>query len=181
MIWLYLIKFIIFFIITLSWFITFLINPIHSAFCLIFIFLLTSLLFLLLNIKFLGFVILILYAGAISILFLFITFTMNIRYSEILKKKIIEQQVFVYIALLKLSIFIFFYQESLIPKKTFENLKWLNKLDTMWNVDIGLDSFLIGRYLFSDKYYFYFLVVGLILFFAMITVVLITKQFLKNN
>ena len=181
MLWFYLIKIIIFCISLLSWFITFLINPIHSAFCLIIIFLLTSLLFLILNIKFLGFIILILYAGAISILFLFITFTINIRYSQVLEQKILEQKIFVYLSLIKLASIITLYIEFIIPKKTSSNTIWLYKLNTLWNLDTGLDSFLIGRYLFSEEYYLYFLMTGLILFFAMITVVLITKQFLKNN
>ena len=181
MIWFYLIKIIIFCITLLSWFITFLINPIHSAFCLIIIFLLTSFLFLILNIKFLGFVILILYAGAISILFLFITFTINVKFSQIIKEKVLEQRIFVYLALTKLSWIAFLYQDYIIPKKTVANCDWLYKLNALWNLDTGLDSFLIGRYLFSEQYYLYFLMTGLILFFAMIAVVLITKQFLKNN
>lgn len=54
-------------------------NPIYSAFSLIALFLLTSAIFLILNIKFLTFVIIILYAGAVSILFLFIIFTLNLK------------------------------------------------------------------------------------------------------
>ncbi len=85
------------------------------------IFLLIALLFLLLNIKFLGFIILILYAGAISILFLFITFTINIRYSQILKEKVLEQKFFVYLSLIKLASIITLYLEFVIPKKTLNN------------------------------------------------------------
>ena len=146
MIWLYLIKTIAFLISILAWFITFLTNPIHSAFCLIVVFLLTSFLFLILNIKFLGFVILILYAGAISILFLFITFTINIKLSQISKEKILEQRVYVYLALTKLTWVLFLYQTSVLPIKSYTNLSWLYKINALWNLDTGLDCFLIGRY-----------------------------------
>lgn len=179
MIWLIITKITVFFIIILSCFITLLNNPIHSAFTLIFIFLITSFLFLLLNLKFLGFVIIILYAGAISILFLFIVFTINIKTFETKKNYI--NQTLVYLLLFKWSWTILIYMESIVPKKIPENINWLFKLNSLWNFDAGMDVVLIGRYLFHSDYYFYFIMIGLILLFAMMSIVYITKQFLKSN
>ncbi len=54
-------------------------NPMHALIALIFVFLATALLLLTLNLKFLGFIYLIIYIGAIAILFLFVIMLFNLR------------------------------------------------------------------------------------------------------
>ena len=54
-------------------------NPIYSVFCLILVFTYSAILLLNLGAEFLAFILLIVYAGAISILFLFVVLLLNIK------------------------------------------------------------------------------------------------------
>jgi len=58
-------------------------NPVQSVFFLIVIFLLTTVLFILLGAEFLAIAVLIIYVGAISILFLFVVMMLNLRILEL--------------------------------------------------------------------------------------------------
>jgi len=59
------------------------INPIHSILFLVLVFLLVNILFILLNLDFLALIMLIIYVGALIILFLFIIMMLNIKVIEI--------------------------------------------------------------------------------------------------
>ena len=64
-------------------------NPIHSVLFLILVFVSTSGLLLLLQVEFLGMIFIVIYIGAISVLFLFVIMMLNIRIIE-LKENLIK-------------------------------------------------------------------------------------------
>jgi NADH-quinone oxidoreductase subunit J len=61
-------------------------NPIHSILLLIMLFFFGSILLLLLNVEFFAFIFLIVYIGAIAVLFLFMVMTLDIKISNISQK-----------------------------------------------------------------------------------------------
>lgn len=58
-------------------------NPVHSILALVLIFFLSSCMSLVLGVEFLAILILIVYVGAISVLFLFVVMLLNIRVLEL--------------------------------------------------------------------------------------------------
>lgn len=58
-------------------------NPVHSILALVLIFFLSSCLALILGVEFLAFLILIVYVGAIAVLFLFVVMLLNMRVIEL--------------------------------------------------------------------------------------------------
>ena len=61
------------------------VNPMHSVFALVLTFVNTSVLLLLLGVEFLAFLFMIVYVGAIAILFLFVVMMLNIRIVELIE------------------------------------------------------------------------------------------------
>ena len=145
-------------------------NPVHSVLYLILVFLNISFLFLKYSIEFLGIFLIIIYVGAISILFLFVIMMLKLKRIE----NISNTQSFIVI------IFFFFQLITIIPISLTENnfylINWVNYLDTLTNVH----SF--GQILYT--YYFIFiLILGLVLLLALISAVILTlpKLSIKNE
>lgn len=150
-------------------------NPIYSAFILIILFLLTSIIFLILNIKFLTFVIIILYAGAISILFLFIIFTLNLKQQALKIKANLLSKIIVFLSVLKLNC-------TLVITLLTTSSSFPHAYTVLKNKIVALEtSFefneieLIGNILYAH-YWFLFLIISYILLLVMIGIVIIAKS-----
>lgn len=160
-------------------------NPMHSILFLVLVFCNSAGLLLLLETEFLAMLFLIVYVGAIAILFLFVVMMLNVRITE-LKESILR-----YIPIGGLILIIFFIEVlsiingDLVPFFSASNLNlgnqvfllqpelnliiWANNINPVTNIEA------IGELLFT--YYFYaFLMASLILLVAMIGAILLTMR-----
>lgn len=163
-------------------------NPIHSILFLVLVFCNSAGLLLLLETEFLAMIFLVVYVGAIAVLFLFVVMMLNIRITEL------KESVFRYIPIGGLVLIVFFLEiiflinGDLVPFFSYTNLSlesqnfllqeelnltlWTNNINPVTNIEA------IGELLYT--YYFYcFLMASFILLVAMIGAILLTmrKQF----
>nr|AER54644.1 NADH dehydrogenase subunit 6 [Pennaria disticha] len=139
-------------------------NPMHSIFWLVIVFLFSSILLLILNYEFLGFMIIIIYIGAISILFLFVIMMLDIFQIS----KIINFNNILPLLFFLLIQFIFFINYDFVI---------LNKFLDKWNFNYKSDINLISNILYND-FGLVFILLSLILLIALIGAILLT---LDNN
>jgi NADH-quinone oxidoreductase subunit J len=150
-------------------------NIIQSILYLILVFLLCSVLFIYIGADFIGLIILIVYIGAISVLFLFIVMMLNIRILEIYSTFSIYLPLAFFlglICLIQIS-FIFFYSFNIIELNNL--LIYIN-----WILSTNIKISLIGQLLFNN-YYILFIGATLLLFIAMIGVIILTLDKINLN
>ena len=163
-------------LIILSFLVVFSKNTITSMLCLILSFIFTGICFLLLGAEFIAFILIIVYASAISILFIFIIMLLNLRLIDIyyINFYYIPLCIFISIFLLLISYlflienYSFFYYNDLILNNdvSFIWLKYLNII----NYKSNLYYFGIALY---NYYYIFVIISGLVLFLAMVGSILI--------
>ena len=149
-------------------------NSIYSVISLIVLILGSCCILFLMKIEFLTFIILLIYIGAISVIFLFLIMMLNLNKQELKNKKkfILSTKYLIYNSILfKLIFFFFFFNKKFavtINSFSFEYLKYNLDLNIFSNYlfKINNDIFLFSN-LFTQKY-FSFLIVGIILLFSMI-------------
>ncbi len=148
-------------------------NIIQSVLYLILVFLLSSVLFIYLGADFIGLIILIVYIGAISVLFLFIVMMLNIRLLEIYTTfQIYLPLAFILcIILLSQGIYLFIKNYNFIY---LDNLLVYNN----WIFFNNIRIISIGELLFNQCY-LYFIGATLLLFIAMIGVIVSSLE--KNK
>jgi NADH-quinone oxidoreductase subunit J len=150
-------------------------NPVHSVFFLILSFITICGNMFLLELEFLPLILIVIYVGAISVLFLFVTMMLDIKY--IVKEERSFSSFLIGIFLSSLFFFCLFSTAKDVIFFSFSpteiNFDWLMLIDR--NVDL----FLFGQCLYSD-FIVHFLVVGLILIVAIIGAVVLTMEFGKS-
>jgi|LauGreSuBDMM15SN_2_FD.fasta_scaffold195215_1 NADH-quinone oxidoreductase subunit J len=146
-------------------------NPVHSVLFLILAFCNASGILFLFNAEFLGLVFIIIYVGAIAVLFLFVVMMLNV--------KIYSSDEFSYLPFIFLGGFVLVIQVFLVLEKAFSNsIFWStslpynfeNFLDPLTSIDV------IGQSLYN-YYLLCFLLAGLILLVAMIGAIILTLNF----
>jgi NADH-quinone oxidoreductase subunit J len=146
-------------------------NPVHSVLFLILAFCNASGILFLFNAEFLGLVFIIIYVGAIAVLFLFVVMMLNV--------KIYSLDEFFYLPFIFLGGFVLVIQVFLVLEKAFSNsIFWStslpynfeNFLDPLTSIDV------IGQSLYN-YYLLCFLLAGLILLVAMIGAIILTLNF----
>lgn len=147
-------------------------NPVHSVLFLILCFCNASGILFLFNAEFLGLIFIIVYVGAIAILFLFVVMMLNVKvYSS--------RNLFYYVPLLLLLGFILLLQVYLILEKTVSNSNfWTTNLP--YNFENYLDNLNSIDVLGQGLYNYYlscFLLAGLILLVAMVGAIVLTLNF----
>lgn len=150
-------------------------NPVHSVLFLILTFCNASGILFLFNAEFLGLVFIIIYVGAIAVLFLFVVMMLNV--------KIYSSNIFFYLPFIFLGCFIMILQIFLILEKTFTNSTfWVSNLP--YSFDNYLDSLssidVLGQSLYN-YYLLCFLLAGLILLVAMIGAIVLTLNFRSHR
>jgi NADH-quinone oxidoreductase subunit J len=150
-------------------------NIIQSILYLILVFLLCSILFIYIGADFIGLIILIVYIGAISVLFLFIVMMLNIRILEI-------YSIFsIYLPLAFFLGLIFFIQIILVFFNFFNIIELNNLLIYIdWTLFTNIKINLIGQLLFNN-YYILFIAATLLLFIAMIGVIILVLDKINLN
>lgn len=160
------------FLITITLFSSFLIflsnNPVHSVLFLIFTIINSSIILFLFNAEFLGLIFIIIYVGAIAILFLFVVMMLNV--------KIVKLNFLSFIPLITVLSFIGFFNiltllDGLFTEYNFLDITSYNILiDNLSNIDV------IGQSLYN-YYISVFLIAGFILLIAMIGAICLTLKF----
>jgi NADH-quinone oxidoreductase subunit J len=148
-------------------------NPVHSVLYLILVFFNSIIILIFLEKDFLAMIFLIVYVGAIAILFLFIVMLLNIKIT------ISNLNILRYIPIAFLFVVIFFIEFKLLLNKTFffnsvdsyqsttSYTNWITKLDVYTNIK----SIALSLY---TTYYDLFIISGLILLLAMIGAISLT-------
>jgi NADH-quinone oxidoreductase subunit J len=147
------------------------VNPVHAVFFLILSFVLMCGNLFILELDFLPLIFIVVYVGAISILFLFVVMMLDIKF--ILK----QQQNKSFFSIGAFCCFLFFcsvyinFKEAIFTScfSADNNFNWNAQIDKI----INLNS--LGQYIYSD-FIVHFLVIGLILLVAIIGAVVLTVQ-----
>ena len=146
-------------------------NPVHSVLFLILAFCNAAGILFLFNAEFLGLVFIIIYVGAIAILFLFVVMMLNV--------KIYSSSNNFYLPFLSLGVLILMLQTFLVLEKVFSNstfwttnlpYSFNNYLDNLTSIDV------IGQSLYN-YYLVCFLLAGLILLVSMVGAIVLTLNF----
>lgn len=153
-------------------------NPVHSVLFLILVFCNSAGLFILLGVEFLAITFIIVYVGAIAILFLFVVMMLNIKLVEL------NENMLRYLPIGALIGIIFLFEIFLVLENNFISLNykidpetvnyvWDNKITNYTNIE------LIGNILYTNNFYL-FLVASLILLVAMIGAIILTLYMQTN-
>ena len=161
-------------------------NTVYSAFFLILVFTSTTALLLLSEIEFLSLMLIIIYVGAITVLFIFVIMMLDIK--VLIHKN--NDNNFGYIPIVCLIGFILFIETYLMFSKTFTTYfhfldssaffervfskTIVNHLDTISNIET------LGQVLYT-YYSFFFLIAGIILLIALIGAITLTKKNKKKE
>ena len=139
-------------------------NPVHSVLFLIFAFFNSAALFLMLGAEFIAMMLVVVYVGAVAVLFLFVVMMLNIKVSEI-KKGFHRYLPFgIAIGLILLIELI------IVLNSDFKDVKFNND-----NYNIMSNTHMIGSILYTD-YILLFQISGLILLVAMIGAIVLTLR-----
>lgn len=156
-------------------------NPVHSVLFLILVFFNVAGLLILLGLDFFAMIFLVVYVGAIAVLFLFVIMMLNIKLAEINEKKLRYLPIGGLIGILFLFEIFLIIDNDLIPylplshKISFSTLysndfiEWFNYIEGITNIEA------IGQIIYT--YYFYFFITAsLILLVAMIGAIVLTMH-----
>ena len=157
-------------------------NPIFSVLFLIFSFFNVSAILFLFNFEFIPIAFLVIYVGAVAVLFLFVLMMLNIKLAELLESYHNAMPIG-----LIFGIF-FIYQLVFLLRFEFELLNMFDSLSVVFLLDFSCAQFeffnsigsfsnikTLGLSLFSDFLY-HFLFAGLVLLLAMIAAIILTLQ-----
>lgn len=151
-------------------------NPVESVLFLILTFFNAGAILVMFNAEFLGLIFIIVYVGAIAVLFLFVVMMLNVKVHENIFTKLFSKNIrnsilalfFIYLV----SVILFVYLNSIFHSQNvnteFNNSALL--FDTLNNIDI------LGQVLYN-YYLICFLVAGLILLVALIGAIVLTLRF----
>jgi len=146
-------------------------NPVHSVLFLILTFCNAAAVLLLLNVEFLGLIFIIIYVGAIAVLFLFVVMMLNVKiYSS---KSFIQNPILFLVGFIALSQIFLLLERTFLDSNTLidsENLSVSIFLDSLSSIDI------LGQGLYNN-YIICFLIAGLVLLVAMIGAIVLTLNF----
>lgn len=155
-------------------------NPVYSVLFLILVFFNAAGLLVLLGLDFFAMIFLVVYVGAIAVLFLFVVMMLNIKIAEINEKRLRYLPIGGVLGLLFLFEILLIVDNDLIPLLLyntehfleFKNLSfvnWSENLQTVTNIQA------IGNLVYT-YYFYFFLMSSIILLIAMIGAIVLTMQ-----
>lgn len=151
-------------------------NPIYSVLYLILVFIISSLLFIISGVQFLGLVLMIVYLGAVVVLFLFVVMLLNIKVLEL--RRGINFYPFLLICLINTLLILIFINRDVgfLINSTFFTTLYFND----WNYFfLAEGSFKAVAKVLYTIYFLHFIIASLILFVAMVGAILLTLSQLK--
>jgi len=155
-------------------------NPVHSVLFLILVFFNAAGLLVLLGLDFFAMIFLVVYVGAIAVLFLFVVMMLNIKIAEINEKRLRYLPIGGVLGLLFLFEILLIVDNDLIPLllyntenflefKNLSFINWSENLQTVTNIQA------IGNLVYT-YYFYFFLMSSIILLIAMIGAIVLTMQ-----
>jgi NADH:ubiquinone oxidoreductase subunit 6 (subunit J) len=159
-------------IIISSLFVVFSINPIHSILFLIFAFVNGAAVLLSLHVEFISILFIVVYVGAIAVLFLFAVMLLNLRITEF------NENLIRYVPIGLVLLFAFLYQMSIIVNYNstiidivdeYNFTTWINNIFEITNIK------LIGQILYTD-YFILFIIISMILLLVMVGAIVLTLR-----
>jgi NADH-quinone oxidoreductase subunit J len=149
-------------------------NPVHSVLFLILVFCNSAGLLILLEAEFLALIFIVVYVGAIAVLFLFVVMMLNVKITEI------QDEVLQYLPIGGLIGIVFLLEIFLIIEGDFVSLinpnqdnavyiDWFVQIDSISNIQT------LGNVLYTD-YVLFFLLAGVILLIAMVGAIVLTMS-----
>jgi len=151
-------------------------NPVHAVLLLVLVFSNVAAILILLHLEFMALVYLVVYIGAIAVLFLFVVMMLNIKVVEL------STSVFNYLPLNVFVVFILGYQITYLVYSTFhpkDNLLLGSTFSTVTHFSSFSNLQLVGQSLFLFNFFPFFLT-GLILLIAMVGSILLTLSHLST-
>ena len=144
-------------------------NPVHSVLYLILIFFLSALILFLLGIDFLGLIFIIIYVGAIAVLFLFVIMMLNIKLTEI------QENLISYLPLNIMITLLFFLEIILLIKPHFlaSNENIYNTINWIDEISDKSTMIVLSEILYTYEF-FWFIMSGFILLLAMLGSIVLT-------
>ena len=171
---LYFFYFFSFVVILSSFLVIFVSNPVHSVLFLIFTFFNAAIIFLIFKAEFLAMTLLIVYVGAVAVLFLFVVMMLNISES-IIKEGFLRYFPFglLLISIFLIELFMIFNSDKIIFPES-----GLIKINEIMN--LGMDNTKsLGLFLYTD-YFIIFQISGFLLLLAMIGAIVLAHSDFKN-
>ena len=159
-------------------------NPVHSVLFLILVFFNAAGLLILLGLDFFAMIFLVVYVGAIAVLFLFVVMMLNIKLAEINEKKLRYLPIGGLLGILFLFEMFLIVDNDLIPLLsnsqitnvenitqiyTLDLTDWSTILETVTNINA------VGQLIYT-YYFYFFLIASLILLVAMIGAIVLTMH-----
>lgn len=156
-------------------------NPVHSVLFLILVFFNSAGLLLLLGLDFFAMIFLVVYVGAIAVLFLFVVMMLNIKLAEINEKKLRYLPIGGLLGVLFLFEIFLIVDNDLIPLLPSNNtllytqlspvdyVEWSFFINTVTNIQA------VGQLIYT-YYFYFFLMASLILLVAMIGAIVLTMH-----
>lgn len=153
-------------------------NPVHSVLFLVLVFFNSAGLLLLLEVEFLAMLFIVVYVGAIAVLFLFVVMMLNVKmakHSNDLLRYLPVGGLVIFVFLME--IFLLVEGDLVSPLSTLESgvqiTQWFSLVDRVTNIEI------IGQIMYT-YYFFFFLAASIILLVAMIGAIVLTLQVQYN-
>lgn len=157
-----------------SFLVIFVSNPVHSVLFLIFTFFNAAIIFLIFKAEFLAMTLLIVYVGAVAVLFLFVVMMLNISES-IIKEGFLRYFPFglLLISIFLIELFMIFYSDEIIFPES-----GLIKINEIMNLGMN-NTKSLGLFLYTD-YFIIFQISGFLLLLAMIGAIVLAHSDFKN-
>lgn len=155
-------------------------NPVHSIFFLVLVFVAATGLLLLLGVEFIAMLFLVVYIGAITVLFLFVVMMLNVKIVELKERFIRYLPIGIFIGIIFLIEVIFLINEAL-TKESFElknilfnNISEGNPITyNYFELISSINIEQLGNILYT-KYVYLFILGGMVLLIAMIGAIVLT-------
>lgn len=149
-------------------------NPMHSVLSLVMTFVLSSILMINLGVEFLALLFLIVYVGAIAILFLFVVMMLNINLEELLDNTSKYAPISVIVGTF-LALELNYVME--INPYNWETISYIDWSKSFNGFDTNI--LLLGQYLYTE-YYLYFIIASMVLLVSMIGAIILTLKHEEN-
>lgn len=152
-------------------------NPVHSVFFLVLVFFTSAFLLFLLEVEFISLLFVLVYVGAIAVLFLFVVMMLDIKITKHEKDLLFYLPIGSFLGIIFLLEVFLSLQENLVPLLPSSGREiytdWLTIVDSLTNLDV------LGQILYT-YYFFYFLIAGIILLVAMVGAIVLTLNFTQK-
>ena len=149
-------------------------NPVHAVLFLILTFISSAGLLFLLEVEFISLIFIVVYVGAIAVLFLFVVMMMDNKITEVNKNYLKYFPIGSFLGLAFLIEILFILSQNFESRPTLEiynpYINWSQLVDYTTNIQV------LGNVLYT-VYFLYFLIAGIILLIAMLGAIVLTLTF----